>query len=89
MSKNFGQTKKITPSENKNYQSAECALEDLGYVKEGVYEAENPVSKKWIKRAVFRDKSNRLWAFYGMDNYNTTIYSITLKRFFGTKKDLN
>jgi len=88
MKTKFGQTKKVTP-ENKSYQHASAALEDLGYEEEGIYEAKNPVSGKGIKRRIFKDKTKKLWAFYGMVNYNTTIYSITLKRFLGTTKDLN
>ena len=88
MATKFGQTKKVTP-ENKSYQSALCALEDLGYEEEGIYEAKNPIFGKWIKRRIFKDKAKKLWAFYRMDNFNTTIYSITLKRFLGTTKDLN
>lgn len=82
--KNFGQVKKITTDVTKSYLSAFDALKDLGYNEEGIYESQNLVSNKWTTRVIFSDTSGKLWAFYGMYNYNTTIYSIFLKRFLGT-----
>lgn len=87
--KNFGHKKQIKTNEAKSYMSACEALEDNNLIYVGKFWNKNPVSGKTIKREIFEDKNKRLWAFVGMDHFNTTIYSITVKRFLGLKKDLD
>ena len=71
----------IKPNQSESYFSAMNALEDEGYEYIGTYEKQ---FKKRFKRIMYRNiKSGETYAFDGMNNFNMTIKSISLR-----KKDL-
>ena len=72
----------IRPSQSESYFSAMNALEDEGYEYIGTYESCNSISKKIFKRIMYRNiKSGETYYFDGMNNFNMTIKSISLRKF--------
>ena len=69
----------IRPSQLESYFSAMNALEDEGYEYIGTYEKQ---LKKGFKRIMYRNiKSGETYAFDGMNNFNMTIFTISLRKF--------
>lgn len=67
---------KIKTDCTKNYMSGMEALEDFGFKKVGLIR----ITKNF--KEITRDlveKNGKLYYYVGMDHFNTTIYSVTLK----------
>lgn len=69
---------KIYPNQSKSYSNALDAITDCGFTNLGGY---SKLTKhgKGETQLVF-EKEGIHYVFNGMDNYNTTIYSINLKK---------
>ena len=70
----------ITPDQGKSYSSAIDAIEDFGMFYEGIFLGPRNAFGKAKTYKIFSHQGMGYYYFGGMDHYNTSIHSITMKR---------
>ena len=74
-------TLKVNTDQAKTYFNAHDAILDNGFEYVGEYQNENPINGTIKKQIYKRLSDDKIFAFAGMSNYNTTIYYFKIREY--------
>lgn len=76
-------TLKVSTDQSKTYFNSHDAILDNGFEYVGEYQNLNPINGTIIKQIYKRLSDNKIFAYAGMTNYNTTIYYFKIREYIG------